>query len=340
MLKNPVYVDWAITQVCNLKCRHCVGMEQGELDHEQALKTARDIISLKPRWVILEGGEPLLRKDLPEIGGMLRGAGIQVFVITNGNAFNEANLQQIAAFSPRILFSFDGANREDYEYVKRGASFEKATRWAGRCAELGLFEGITTVLTRRTMPAAKDFIRLTESLGGKTIIFLPLKPYHGDAEADVYYHENALTPADHKQAVADIYSMDSPLEIFYDEPFLWNLAAKSGLSLSRASGGITIPEIKGCAAAHSLYIQTDGSVRPCMFCPASLTFGNCGKESLPEIWERMATSEILTGWMDQKARSGRCRECKDFETCRGCLARTAILSTNPLDGDVCCPFGG
>jgi MoaA/NifB/PqqE/SkfB family radical SAM enzyme len=57
------------------------------------------------------------------------------------------------------------------------------------------------------------------------------------------------------------------VEVFYDEPFLWNLAARQGFSVSGANAGITIPETRGCAASLSLYIRSDGSVRPCMFCP-------------------------------------------------------------------------
>ncbi len=75
-MTSPMYVDWAITSACNLKCRHCVGMEKGELTHGEAVKIAQDIMGLSPRWVILEGGEPLLRQDIHQIGGMFKKEGI------------------------------------------------------------------------------------------------------------------------------------------------------------------------------------------------------------------------------------------------------------------------
>ncbi|GAH90039.1 unnamed protein product, partial [marine sediment metagenome] len=125
-MTGPMYVDWAITSMCNLNCRHCVGMEKGELTSEEATKIANDIIGLSPRWVILEGGEPLLRKDFHQIGGVFQKAGIDVFVITNGNAFNQDRLQKLASFSPKVLFSFDGADAAVYEYTKRGAKFVTA----------------------------------------------------------------------------------------------------------------------------------------------------------------------------------------------------------------------
>lgn len=337
-MTSPIYVDWAITSACNLKCRHCVGMEEGELTHDEAVGIAKDIISLSPKWVILEGGEPLLRKDLPQIGGMFQQAGIDIFVITNGNAFTERGLQELASFSPKVLFSFDGANAEVYEYVKRGARFETARKWAARCAELGIFHGITVVLTRLTMRQVKDLIRLSESLGGKSVIFLPIKPFGGDAVSRSYYEQNALSPKEQEVAVREIYRFPSRLEIFYDEPFLWNLAAKHGFSLSNSESGITIPEVQGCAASYSLYIQTDGSVRPCMFCPPRLTFGNAAKEPLPDIWQRMQLSPVLAGWAEQKSREGACADCAQFESCHGCLARTTILLGDPLASDPGCPF--
>jgi radical SAM protein with 4Fe4S-binding SPASM domain len=338
-MTSPIYVDWAITRACNLSCRHCVGMEKGELTHDEAVSIAKDVISLSPNWVILEGGEPLLRKDLPQIGRMFHQAGIDIFVITNGNAFTDRRLQELASFSPKVLFSIDGANAEVYEYVKRGAKFETAKEWAARCADLGIFHGITTVLTRLTKGQVKDLIRLTESLGGRSIIFLPLKPFGDDAASRSYYEQYALSPQDQEEAVREIYSFPTSVDIFYDEPFVWNLSAKHGFSLNNSDSGITIPEIKGCAASYSLYIQTDGSVRPCMFCPPRLTFGNATKEPLPDIWQRMKISPVLTGWAEQKSRAGACGDCSRFESCRGCLARTTILLGNPLAADPCCPLG-
>ncbi len=337
-MSNPIYVDWAITSVCNLNCRHCVGMEEGEITNEEAIKIANDIIGLSPKWVILEGGEPLLRKDLCQIGGMFKQENIDVFVITNGSAFNQDRLQELATLSPKVLFSIDGADAAVYEYTKRGANFKVATDWAAQCAALGIFHGITTVLSKLNLGQIKEFIQLTESLGGKRIIFLPLKPFGKDEVSVRYYQQYALTPKEQEAAVKEIYSYESNLDIFYDEPFLWNLSAKHGFPISNVDSGVTIPGVEGCAASYSLYIQTDGSVRPCMFSSEELTFGNATEEPLADIWLRMRQSEVLTKWADQGARKGACGKCQQFESCRGCLARTMKLMGDSLAADPCCPF--
>ena len=337
-MTGPIYVDWAITNACNLNCTHCVGMEEGEITNEEAIKIANDIIGLSPRWVMLEGGEPLLRDDLHQIGGMFKKEGIDVLVITNGNAFSQDRLHKLASFSPKVLFSIDGADADVYEYTKRGAKFEVAKEWAAHCAALGIFNGVTTVLSKLNLRQVGELIQLTESLGGKRIIFLPLKPFGKDEISRRYYQQYALTPEEQEAAVKEIYGYGSNLDIFYDEPFLWNLSTKHGFPISNVDGGIAIPGVEGCAASYSLYIQTDGSVRPCMFSSEELTFGNATEEPLADIWLRMRQSEVLTQWADQGARKGACGECPQFESCRGCLARTVTLAGDVLETDPSCPL--
>jgi len=335
---GPIYVDWAITTRCNLDCLHCVGMEEGETSHEEAIKIAREIIALKPRWIILEGGEPLMRPDLTEIGTMFRDAGIEVFLITNGNAFTEEKLRELVSYSPKILFSIDGATQEVYEYTKRGASFDVAREWARKCADAGIFHGITTVLSKTNLGQMGDLIKLTEDLGGERVIFLPLKPFGEGEITKSYYEEQLLSPQEHEDAIKEVYGSGTSLDIFYDEPFLWNLSRKHGFSLEEDDSGVTIPDIEGCAAAYSLYIQTSGSVRPCMFCQEDLNFGNATREPLAEIWERMRNSATITGWFDQSLRKGTCGECPQFSSCGGCLARTLKLTGDLLEADPSCPL--
>ncbi len=337
-MTGPIYVDWAITSACNLNCRHCVGMEEGELTHVEAIKIAKDIIGLSPRWVILEGGEPLLRDDLHHIGRMFNKEGIDMFVITNGNAFSQDRLQKLASFSPKVIFSIDGADAAVYEYTKRDAKFEIAKEWAAQCASLGIFHGVTTVLSKLNLGQVRELIQLTESLGGERIIFLPLKPFGKDEVSNKYYQQYALTPKEQEEVIKEIYSYGSSLDIFYDEPFLWNLSSKHGFPISNVDSGVTIPEVKGCAASYSLYIQNSGSVRPCMFSPEEFTFGNATKEPLEDIWLRMRQSGILTKWANQGSRKGACGKCPQFESCRGCLARTMILSGDASESDPSCPL--
>ncbi|GAJ09176.1 unnamed protein product, partial [marine sediment metagenome] len=75
--------------------------------------------------------------------------------------FNQDRLQKLASFSPKVLFSFDGADAAVYEYTKRGAKFEVAKEWAAQCAALGIFHGATTVLSKFNLGQVRELIQLT-----------------------------------------------------------------------------------------------------------------------------------------------------------------------------------
>ena len=200
-MNGPVYIDWAFTSACNLNCRHCVGMQHNDLSRAEAAEVARQIVALAPRWVILEGGEPLLRPDLPELGRTFHKAGIDVYVDTNGNAFTQERLEALKSFSAKALISIDGTDKATYEYTKRGANFEFALDWAGRCAQAGVFQGLMVVLSKVNFGQIDAFIKMTRDLGGKTIVFLPLKPGGRGEEAVAYYRASALSAADHEKAI-------------------------------------------------------------------------------------------------------------------------------------------
>lgn len=337
-MKKPVYVDWAITNACNLNCHHCTGMSEEELTENEAKELANEIKGLSPEWVILEGGEPLLRDDIREIGAILNRE-TEVFVITNGNAFTRDKMEKLKLFSAKVIFSIDGASADVYESTKKGADFETVLEWAERCSEEGIFFGITTVLSKANLSQIEELIDLTEQLGGSSITFLPLKPFEGGETPSDYYREHSLSPEDHKLAVRSIYGCETDLSVFYDEPFLWNLLSDYGFSPDSDDSGITIPEVEGCAAGHSIYIQADGDVRPCMFSPEGMSFGNVEEESLEDIWRWMRRSEELKKWEDQTKREGPCADCSQFESCRGCLARTFMLRGDLAESDPGCPYG-
>ena len=58
-----------------------------ELSTERAKKLIAEIAELKPGWIIVEGGEPLLREDLFELLALMQQNQPEVHLITNGILF-------------------------------------------------------------------------------------------------------------------------------------------------------------------------------------------------------------------------------------------------------------
>lgn len=137
-------VNWAITQRCNLNCRHCFSaMDEQPSAQEFTLCQCRDLLQQLEAcgvWrVSLTGGEPLLHPQfellLEEIA---RGPFCLFEIATNGLLITPALLEKMQALSMRPLMkiSFDGVGHHDY--LRGRAGVEGPTLEAIRlCVEKG-----------------------------------------------------------------------------------------------------------------------------------------------------------------------------------------------------------
>ena len=89
-LRSPLFVSWQITRDCDLSCIHCcTGSAPGkrlpdELDAEEALGVAADLIRNEVPYVMLCGGEPLIVPHFLALAQKLGSAGVQLKIETNG----------------------------------------------------------------------------------------------------------------------------------------------------------------------------------------------------------------------------------------------------------------
>lgn len=87
-LGRPFYVRFHVSYRCNYRCRMCAlhtrASEFEELPLEKIQIVAERLQGLGARHVVLTGGEPFLRPDLPGIVAAFAGRGFSVRVQTNG----------------------------------------------------------------------------------------------------------------------------------------------------------------------------------------------------------------------------------------------------------------
>jgi len=185
--QSPYLVDWAITGKCNLSCRHCRGFPGGELSTERAKKLIAEIAELKPGWVIIEGGEPLLREDLFELLELMRQSQLEVHLITNGMRLNPRIVTTLKRLGVKVMVSIDGATPATYEAIRNGAKFEKVVQAARDCAQEGLLEAINFTILKRNYTEIPGIFELAASIGVRSITIIGLKPCEN-------YGEELLTP--------------------------------------------------------------------------------------------------------------------------------------------------
>lgn len=120
-------IHWSVTGLCNLNCRHCY-MEgpsgrYGELSFEEILGIIEQFARANVLEVSLTGGEPFLRRDLPDIIAALAEKRIWVSEIySNGLLITEEVLKRIKGLglSPSLQISFDGCGSHEYMRGRKG----------------------------------------------------------------------------------------------------------------------------------------------------------------------------------------------------------------------------
>lgn len=331
--QSPHFVDWAITGECNLHCRHCRGMLQGELSTDRAKKLISEIADLKPGWIIIEGGEPLLRHDLFELLELMRQRQLEVHLITNGMLLNPQIIATLKRLGIKVMISVDGATPATYEAIRNGAKFETVVEWARNCAQEGILEAINFTILKMNYTEIPEIFDLAASIGAPKITFIGLKPCED-------YPGELLTPEEYTEAIrlACQGAQKTGVEFFFDEPFFWAVVKERGLlaQMPAVSAGILTPSTTACIFGEYLFIEPNGEVKPCSFSP--MTVGNVNEKPLTEIWREVLASDFFHRLKDPKSRTGYCQSCQYLADCKGCRSRTFVLTGDWFSSDPCCPL--
>ena len=165
----PVYVQFYITARCNLTCQQCniiyANSDVRECTLDEIKRMADNFKTLGVAMVLLTGGEPFIRQDLPDIICAFESRGIHVRMQTNGLAGDERIHQAVEAGGRDISISLDslwpasqeaingGFARSWHEALSAMASFSKYLPREDSFAAFGC------VLQRDNLGDIEDVIR-------------------------------------------------------------------------------------------------------------------------------------------------------------------------------------
>ena len=127
----------SVTDRCNFRCVYCMPREMFDADHkflphsailtfEEVARLARIFVDLGVKKIRLTGGEPLVRRDLPRLVGMLAGLGAELTLTTNGSllaknarALKDAGLQRVTVSLDSLdEATFRAMNDADFPVAK------------------------------------------------------------------------------------------------------------------------------------------------------------------------------------------------------------------------------
>ncbi|NOZ46492.1 MAG: radical SAM protein [Chlorobi bacterium] len=116
-IHNLNYIFWECTLRCNLNCLHCGSdckintsvKDMPKEDFLKAIEQVMPIVNPNKTLIVFTGGEPLVRKDIEEVGIELYRKGFPWGIVTNGMLLNKNRLNQLLKAGLRSLtISLDG----------------------------------------------------------------------------------------------------------------------------------------------------------------------------------------------------------------------------------------
>ena len=303
---------WESTLRCNVHCLHCGSdCSSSEVTPDMPAEDFLRVIdqSVTPHvdphkvLIIISGGEPLMRKDLAEVGAALKQRGYPWGMVTNGLALTEKRFKELMAAGLRsIAISFDGLELDHNWLRQHPLAFEGATRAIKLAAATPLLTwDVVTCVNQRTINQLEEMQQYLWSIGVRNWRLITIDPM-GRAEENP---ELLLTPDQHRQLLDYIREKRKQgLHISYScEGFMPDYELEVRDHLFHCAAGVSVASI-----------LIDGSISACTSIRGKYYQGNIYKDDFWDVWENRFEPYRNRKWMRQLEP---CNNCKLFRYCEG-----------------------
>jgi MoaA/NifB/PqqE/SkfB family radical SAM enzyme len=270
---GPAAVTVAVTGRCPCSCYHCSAYRRssdGEMSNTEIKEVIEQCVDLMVGCVVLTGGEPMMRDDLPDLISHVQRCQATPQIFTSGYFLQRERVRELKRAGLEVMFiSLDSPDAVEHDEA-RGVNglFERACTGLSYAAEEGISTGISTFATHEAVEGryAERFFELGKRLGAREITVFDVTPTGKMLDRE----DILLTREEHRHL--------SGLE---EGQFV----RKTGPKIVTMSY-VNETDIIGCfGAKYQIHITHDGYVTPCDFMP--LHFGNVRDEPLRVIWNRM-----------------------------------------------------
>jgi radical SAM protein with 4Fe4S-binding SPASM domain len=331
----PHVVAWNLTKRCNLRCTHCYisagpwETAEDELDPEECRRVVDQLVAVNPSpMLILSGGEPLAREDLPDIVAYASGKGATVVVGTNATALTDARVRGLKqAGISGVAVSVDSLDEERHDAFR--GSPRALERTVAALDVLRAHRIDFVVQTTATPENAREIPELVEwaaAQGAVCFNLYFLVPTGrgrnlldlGASRIEGLLAELAGAEARHRgtmmvRAKCAPHFIRHVHEANPDSPVLnYRTRCPCGIDYCR--------------------ITPDGKVTPCPYMPE--VAGDLRASSFREIW----TGSGLLKELRARDLGGRCGRCEYRLVCGGCRARALATTGDYLEEDPSCAY--
>lgn len=350
--KKPVVV-WNMGRRCNLKCVHCYAQSkdieyQNELTTEQGKELIDDLAKFGAPVILFSGGEPTMRKDLPELAMYARSKGMRAVISTNGTLIDKKMAKVLKDIGLSYVgVSLDGMKETNDKFRGMKGAFDAALNGMRNCLAEGIKVGLRFTINKQNVKDIPAIFDLLEKENIPRVCFYHLV-YAGRGskmvEQELSHEESRKTLDIIMDRTKALHDKGFPIEVLTvdnhcDGPYVYfrllkedpKRAAEVFELLQMNQGNSTGIGI-GC-------VSWDGSVHADQFW-RHYSFGNVKERKFSEIWTD-TTNELMAGLKNRKplikANADRCAHCKWFDICNGNFrVRAEAIYNNVWADDPAC----
>ena len=327
--KKPVVV-WNMTRRCNLKCVHCYAQAvdpdgTDEIDTQKAKQMIDDLAEFGSPVMLFSGGEPLVRKDLPELASYAVSKGMRAVISTNGTLITPKKARELKEVGLSYVgISLDGGEEVHDHFRGVPGAFKKAMQGVENCQSEGLKVGLRFTLNRRNVQEVPEIFDILKEMEVPRVCFYHLV-YSGRGseliKEDLDHHETRKVVDLIMDRTRALFDKGKPKEVLTvdnhaDGPYVYlrllkedPQRAKDVMQLLQYNEGNNSGRGIGC-------ISWDGAVHADQFW-RNHTFGNIFERPFSEIWTDDKI-DLLHKMKDKKNHvTGRCAKCKYLPICAG-----------------------
>ncbi len=285
---RPVLAVFEACLRCNSQCGYCdLPLNQGrdELSRQNIQKIFTKLYQDDGiRYLFIQGGEPLLRKDLLGILEDLAAIGFNLGLVTNGTLLKPFFIKQLATLPITISVSLDTLNRERYASIRGADQLPQVLEGIAHLENFPHAKYITCIVSEKNRDDVLDVVKFSRSRG-----FIPVVgAYHwgieryGKVDLALQYKRSAAI-----HVFNQVHESGMVPRGYFRQYLQDNIRWLEGKSLAPCDAG-----------RHSVSIDASGNVAPCY---ALQPAGNLLDTSLADILTRMDRDAI--------------KQCSDNSSC-------------------------
>lgn len=323
---EPLFLQWHITDACDLACRHCYrGARVPDLELADLKRILENFIDLRrflpqrKARVQLAGGEPLISRHLYDLIQLIVSAGLHVRILSNGQTIDAGVARRLKDCGCAIMqISLEGGEAS-HDAIRGRGTFARALQAAEHLRRNDIQVTFAMTLSRVNAADVPEVLALALNAADRVGFHRLVPCGRGrDLQAELLAPEELEavfeTIWQFKQAHPEL---DIPLRDPLWKPF------------------VRCPEpdeyTSGCSAGYAgICVEANGDVLPCRRLP--IVLGNALRDSLRELWD----CEQMRQLRDRSCLQGRCGACQLKQRCGGCRAIPYAIHGQALGEDPQC----